>query len=119
MKSAASLFANMTTAVTTTSRLSVRRLICRVFGHRVVNHSPTEASWRVKLCSCGESLLRADGTATHVRHNLACFLGGHSYTKIGERERHCEYACGDCGHPLLFEQETSPYARRERFHKSV
>lgn len=55
----------------------------------------------------------------HVRHNLACFLGGHSYTKTSVRDGHCEYVCGDCGHPLLFERETSPYALQESFHKFV
>jgi DNA-directed RNA polymerase subunit RPC12/RpoP len=119
MKSTAAHFAYTTTTVTTTFRLSMRRLTCRVFGHRFADHKLTEAPWREKLCSCGESLLRADGTATHVRHNLACFLGGHSYTKIGERSGHCEYICGDCGHPLMFDRETSTYARRERFRKSV
>lgn len=119
MKSATALFAHATTAVAMTSRLSMRRLTCRVFGHRFANNGIAEAPGREKLCSCGEYLLRADGAATHVRHNLACFLGGHSYTKIGERAGHCEYVCSDCGHPMMFERETSPYARRERFRKFV
>ena len=92
MRSAAALYAYTTTAVATTFRLPMRRLTCRVFGHRFANHSLTEAPEREKLCSCGESLPRADGAATHVRHNLACFLGGHSYTKIGERAGHSALA---------------------------
>jgi DNA-directed RNA polymerase subunit RPC12/RpoP len=119
MKSAAALFAHMTTAAAMTSRLSMRRLTCRVFGHRFANHNLTEVPERERMCSCGESLLRADGAVTHVRHNLACFLGGHSYTKIGERAGHCEYVCSDCGHPLMFEREASTYARQERFRKFV
>lgn len=119
MKSAAALSAYTTTAVAPTSRRRARRLSCRIFGHRVVNRSHTEAAGGERLCSCGESLLRAAGAAVHVRHNLACFLGGHSYTKTGERDRHCEYVCNDCGHPLLFAQETSPHARKEQFRKFV
>jgi hypothetical protein len=117
MKSAAALFEYTTTAVATTFRLPMRRLICRVFGHRFAIH--TEAHGREKQCLCGESLIRADGAAAHVRHNLSCFLGGHSYKKIGERAGHCEYVCHDCGHPLMFERETSHYARHERFRKFV
>jgi DNA-directed RNA polymerase subunit RPC12/RpoP len=119
MKSAAALFAHITTAVAVTSRFSMRRLTCHVFGHRFADHNLTEAQGKEKLCSCGESFLRADGAATRVRHNLACFMGGHSYTKISERAGYCEYVCSDCGHPLMFERETSSYARLERFRKSV
>jgi DNA-directed RNA polymerase subunit RPC12/RpoP len=119
MKSASALFAHMTTAVAMTSWLPMRRLTCRVLGHRFANYSHTGAPEREKLCSCGESLLGVNGAATRVRHNLVCFLGGHSYTKIGERAGNCEYVCSDCGHPLMFERETSPYARQERFRKFV
>jgi hypothetical protein len=119
MKSAAALITHTTTAVASTFRLPLRRLTCRVFGHRFANHSLTESPGRENLCSCGDSLLRADGAAAHVRHNLACFMGGHSYSKIGERAGHCEYVCRDCGHPLMFERETSPYARQEHFRKFV
>ena len=119
MKSAAALFAYTTTAVANRFRLPMRRLTCRVFGHRFAGHSRTEAHGRKNQCSCGEPLIRADGSAAHVRHNLACFLGGHSYKKIGERAGHCEYVCGDCGHPLMFERKTSSYAYQERFRKFV
>lgn len=119
MKSAAALFAYTTTAVATTFRLPIRRLTCRVLGHRFLRRHSIDSSGIEKLCSCGASLLRVDGTAARVRHNLACFLGGHSYMKIGERAGHCEYVCVDCGHPLMFDRETSPYARRERFRKFV
>jgi 4-hydroxybenzoate polyprenyltransferase len=54
-----------------------------------------------------------------VRHNLACFLGGHSYVRTGESADHEEFICHACGHPLLFERETSPYAGRESFRKFV
>jgi UbiA prenyltransferase family protein len=119
MKSAEALFAFTTTAVATKFRLPISRLTCRVFGHRFDYHSGTETPGKEARCSCGESLVRADGAPAHVRHNLACFLGGHSYAKTGERADHYEYVCGDCGHPLLFGRETSSYARRERFRKFV
>jgi hypothetical protein len=119
MKPVATLPAYMTTVVATVFWRSMHGLICRVFGHRFANRSLPEAPDGGKLCLCGEPLLRADGAPVHVRHNLACFLGGHSYTKIGARADHCEYVCRDCGHPLLLKQESSPLAHKESFHKFV
>jgi hypothetical protein len=119
MKSASAPTAYVTSEMDATSHRFVKQLICRVFGHRVVNHCLREAQGKAKLCPCGEPLLREDGAVVHVRHNLACFLSGHSYMKTGERNDHSEYICNDCGHPLLFEQSSSPYARREYFRKFV
>lgn len=118
MKSVAALPVYLTTVVATVFRRSMHGLLCRIFGHRFVNRSLPETPDGEKLCLCGEPLLRADGAPVHVRHNLACFLGGHSYTKIGARADHCEYVCRACGHPLL-ERESSPQARQESFHKFV
>jgi decaprenyl-phosphate phosphoribosyltransferase len=119
MKSAAALPSYMKIAVATLVRCSLYGMICRILGHRFTNRSRTETAGKERLCSCGACLLRVDGAPLHVRHNLMCFLGSHSYTKLGERNGHCEYLCGDCGHPLLFERGTSPYAQEEHFRKFV
>lgn len=118
MTSATLLLAHTRTEVATVRR-TAHKWICRVFGHRFINRSLSENPGGEKLCSCGAPLLRADGAPVRVRHNLACFLGSHSYTKLGERVGHCEYLCRNCGHPLLFERESSPYARKESFRKFV
>ncbi len=119
MKSSTVSSGGMTFDVDSISRCFVKKLICRVLGHRVINRRFDEGRGRVLFCPCGEPLLRKDGAVVHVRHDLCCFLGGHSYTKTGERDGHCEYICNRCGHPLLFEQKTSPYAKRQYFHKGV
>src|SRR5262245_11348367 len=119
MKSASVSSAHTASEVDRTSRYFLKQLICRLFGHRVVNHRHGDAQGKALFCSCGEPLLREDMAPVHVRHNLACFLGGHSYAKSGERDGHCEFICSDCGHPLLFEQGTSSYAQQEYFRKFV
>ena len=109
----------MTFDVDSLSHSLVKKSICRVLGHRVINRRFDKSRENSLFCPCGESLLREKGAVAHVRHNLSCFLGGHSYTKTSERDGHCEYICNGCGHPLLFELETSPYAKRQYFHKGV
>ncbi len=93
------------------------RFACFFLGHHFDNRK--SATTVAGQCHCGEPLLRADDAAVHVRHNLACLLGGHTYEKHGERDGHGEYICTSCGHPMLFVLEVSPYARQDRFRKFV
>lgn len=86
---------------------------CFLLGHHFDNRATTDQ------CHCGQALRQADCSAVHVRHNLACLLGGHKYEKIGERDGHGEYVCESCGHPMLFAIGVSPYASQDRFHKFV
>ncbi|HVF86842.1 MAG TPA: hypothetical protein VM866_04600 [Pyrinomonadaceae bacterium] len=95
-----------------------RRLACKLIGHQVSHlFSATKAEGR--SCACGVSFLAENKTETRVRHHVSCFLGGHSYIKMCERDGHCEYVCVQCGHPLLFAARTSAYARKETFRKKV
>ena len=87
---------------------------CALLGHHFDNRAAA-----IGHCHCGEAWLQADRSAVHIRHNLACLLGGHTYEKIGEREGHCEYVCESCGHPMLFAMGVSPYASQDHFHKFV
>ena len=36
-----------------------------------------------------------------------------------ERDEHCEYACVQCGHPLVFHVDRDPYAESAIFKKKV
>lgn len=117
MKQPIALSAQPLNEFTTRSRSLFARLACFVLGHHFDNRiSFKETSGQ---CQCGESLINEDGLAVHVRHNLVCLLGGHTYEKIGERDGHCEYVCESCGHPMLFAMEASPYARQDHFRKFV
>ena len=94
---------------------------CSVWGHQVDNHrfrleSPAAGC---RECPCGASYLAEDGSFTHVRHTLTCFFGHHTYTKVVDRDGHREYACVDCGHPLLFHADHDPYAESAIFNKKV
>jgi len=101
-----------------TPRLFYRRLTCKLIGHQVIHlFSATKSANR--NCACGVSFLAEDETETRVRHHVSCFLGGHSYIKMCERDGHREYVCVQCGHPLLFAAQTSAYAQRETFRKKV
>ena len=90
---------------------------CSVWGHQVDNHRFRAASRRE--CPCGARYLAEDGSFTHVRHTLTCFFGHHTYTKVVDRDGHREYACVDCGHPLLFHADHDPYAESATFDKKV
>lgn len=117
MKQPISLSAPSIEEFTTRGRSVFARFACFLLGHHFENHiSATAPSGQ---CPCGESLIDKNGAAVHVRHNLACLLGGHTYEKIGERDGHCEYVCQSCGHPMLFEIGISPYSCKEHFRKFV
>ena len=87
-----------------------RRVVCRLFGHRATSTGP---------CRCGAAILPADGTHTRIRHVLSCFFLGHNYVGMDTRDGHHEYACLECGHPLLFRVATDAYAGRGPFLKKV
>ena len=87
------------------------QLWCAVWGHEVDNHKFLEESGE-RRCRCGTRYLGKDGTLTHVRHTLSCFLGHHTYKKLIERDGHTEYVCVQCGHPLLFQPTKIPIANR-------
>jgi hypothetical protein len=99
------------------TRGSHLRFTCLLLGHHFDNGASYAGT--AGHCHCGEALMRADRSAVHVRHNLSCLLGGHTYEKIGERDDHCEYVCESCGHPMLFAIGISPYSREEHFRKFV
>ena len=86
------------------------QLWCAVWGHEVDNHRFLEESGE-RRCRCGTRYLGKDGTLTHVRHTLSCFLGHHTYRKLVERDGHTEYVCVQCGHPLLFQRRRGSLPR--------
>jgi DNA-directed RNA polymerase subunit RPC12/RpoP len=95
------------------------QLWCAVWGHEVDNHRFLEEAGKERRCRCGTSYLDKDGSLTHVRHTLSCFLGHHTYQKLIERDEHTEYVCVQCGHPLLFRAEEDPYRESVLFNKKV
>jgi hypothetical protein len=83
-------------------------MLCRVFGHR----------FRLDgTCGCGAALPSTGDV--RIRHVLSCFFAGHVYTKIGTREGHNEYACGNCGHPLLIATDVDSFPADRTFRKPV
>ena len=94
---------------------------CSVWGHQVDNHRfrRESASADGRQCPCGTPYLAEDGSFTHVRHTLTCFFGHHTYQKVVERDGHREYACVQCGHPLVFQADQDPYAESALFDKKV
>src|SRR5688572_18100726 len=94
------------------------QLWCAVWGHEVDNNRFLEETGE-RLCRCGSSYLGSDGSLTHVRHTLSCFLGHHTYKKLIERDGHTEYVCVQCGHPLLFQTDRDPYQQSAVFKKKV
>jgi len=96
-----------------------RRMLCVAFGHEVSNIRFGSANLPEKHCLCGLPILREDGSYTRIGHIVSCFLSGHRYSATGIRDGHREYVCERCGHPLLFDQTRSEYARHEAFHKKV
>jgi len=96
-----------------------RRLSCFVWGHHVDNHVFRRRREPGRTCRCGTPYLFTDGSCTRVRHTLSCFLGRHSYVPLAVRDGHHEYACVQCGHPLVFAAEDDPYGSVGRFEKKV
>jgi len=92
---------------------------CRVWGHHVDNHTFRRRHGQERSCRCGETYLRTDGSCTRVRHTLSCFLGHHTYVRMADRDRHHEYVCVQCGHPLVFAADRDPYAADRQFKKKV
>ncbi|HEU4389950.1 MAG TPA: hypothetical protein VFV34_19265, partial [Blastocatellia bacterium] len=72
-----------------------------------------------KQCQCGVEVLQVNGSPTRMRHNLRCFFLGHNYRYIRTRDKHDEYACEACGHPLLLESPGAPLENANAFHKAV
>ncbi|HJR61957.1 MAG TPA: hypothetical protein VJ813_21300 [Vicinamibacterales bacterium] len=95
------------------------RLSCTLWGHHVDNHAFRRREGMERACRCGEPYLGTDGACTRVRHTLSCFLGRHSYVRMAERDGHHEYACVQCGHPLVFRADADPYAGAGAFKKKV
>lgn len=95
------------------------RLSCAFWGHAVDNEIFRRAAGRARRCRCGSEYLPEDGTPTHVRHTLSCFLRHHTYTRLADRDGVHEYVCVRCGHPLVYPASADPFASRERFAKKV
>lgn len=89
----------------------LHKVQCRLFGHRPIDTSDCN------LCRCGARILPVNGSITRMRHVVSCFLSGHSYTRMGERNSHHEFACSICGHPLLIDSGRGDYAGRTSFEK--
>ena len=102
-----------------TLRRSIFRLSCGVWGHVVDNGVFRRTSGQTRHCRCGSEYLAEDGSSTHVRHTLSCFLRHHTYVRLADRDGVHEYVCVRCGHPLVYPQAADPFAGRERFGKKV
>ena len=98
---------------------ALTRMSCFVGGHHVDNHVFKNAGGEKRKCRCGAEYLAEDGSLTHVRHTLSCFLGKHHYEKLADRDGCHEYVCTQCGHPLLFDAQHDPYAASNTFKKKV
>jgi len=95
------------------------KVSCGVWGHVVHNEVFREARGTTRRCRCGVDYLGEDGTSTHVRHTLSCFLRHHTYVRLADRDGVHEYVCVRCGHPLVYPANADPFADRERFGKKV
>ena len=90
---------------------------CAMWGHAVDNEA---FSRQGRSCTrCGTALLDDDGATVRIGHTLSCFLRHHTYREVTRRDRHTEYACVRCGHPLLFRSDADPYDGRVNFRKKV
>jgi DNA-directed RNA polymerase subunit RPC12/RpoP len=96
-----------------------RSVSCALWGHHVDNHVFERAASAGRQCRCGASYLHEDGSLTHVRHTLSCFLGHHTYRRLTDRHHCHEYVCVQCGHPLLFRADNDPYSAEHQFRKKV
>ena len=95
------------------------RLSCAIWGHTVDNDTFRKSAQPGRQCRCGTQYLREDGTLTHVRHTLSCFLRHHTYVRLADRDGAHEYVCVKCGHPLVYPAGTDPFTDRELFTKKV
>ena len=95
------------------------RLSCALWGHVVDNGVFKRTSGRTRRCRCGVEYLPEDGTTTHVRHTLSCFLRHHTYVRLADRDGAHEYVCVRCGHPLVFPANADRFADRALFTKRV
>jgi DNA-directed RNA polymerase subunit RPC12/RpoP len=95
------------------------KLSCAFWGHAVDNHVFRASDRQDRRCRCGAPYLREDGTLTHVRHTLSCFLRHHTYVRLADRDGAHEYVCVKCGHPLLYPEGSDPFTERATFTKKV
>ena len=94
------------------------RLSCTLWGHVVDNEVFSYNHDRARRCrQCGLRYLDEDGTRTHVRHTVSCFLRHHTYVRLTDRDGIHEYVCVRCGHPLVFPPVSDRFAERTRFTK--
>lgn len=94
------------------------RLSCAIWGH-VVDNEVFRSGGPRRHCRCGVDYLPEDGSPTHVRHTLSCFLRHHTYTRVSVRGGVHEYACVRCGHPLVFPAAADRFDGRDRFPKKI
>jgi hypothetical protein len=72
-----------------------------------------------RMCECGQQILNRTGV-TRIRHIVSCFVNGHTYQHVMERNSHEEYMCTRCGHPLLLRRPALHRTRpSRRFRKKV
>lgn len=98
---------------------TLMRVSCTLWGHVVDNEVFRLTRGGTRRCRCGAAYLREDGSTTHVRHTLSCFLRHHTYVRLTDRDGVHEYVCVRCGHPLVYAAEADPFAHRELFGKKV
>ena len=106
-------------AASTSGVSSHARLSCALWGHVVDNQLFRSSAERDRHCRCGAPYLEENGTLTHVRHTLSCFLRHHTYVRLADRDRAHEYVCVKCGHPLVYPAGTDPFTDRPSFTKKV
>ena len=92
---------------------------CSLWGHAVDNQIFRRSAGTVRRCRCGDEYLAENGSLTHVRHTLSCFLRHHTYVLVADRGGVHEYACVRCGHPLVFPRDADRFAGRAQFAKKV
>lgn len=92
---------------------------CALLGHVVDNEVFRHATEPTRRCRCGSAYLAEDGSLTHVRHTLSCFVRHHTYVRLADRDGVHEYVCVRCGHPLVFPADADRFAHRDRFAKKV
>jgi DNA-directed RNA polymerase subunit RPC12/RpoP len=102
-----------TISIPAISRFKHLKVSCFLLGHQAADR-----------CDCQSAAFVEDGTLTHIRHVLSCFLGGHHFTTLTRRQSHHEYVCHSCGHQLLVCDEPlatadSSFRRRPRYFCSV
>jgi DNA-directed RNA polymerase subunit RPC12/RpoP len=84
------------------------KVTCAIFGHKPGNS---------KSCECVQGGLAKGGAYTHIRHILSCFLGGHQFIRLTDRDNLHEYVCHECGHQLLVPALSDPFEAEAGFMK--